>query len=222
MRQRTLTPTVSFPKWLLFLLLVALMPATLNADLIRMVNGDQYFGQVTSVDSKTVVLHSQFLGTLRLPRTSVAAVGFGIEAATNLSALPSPTNVVSQAVAPVPTNSAPRVAPGLATLGSQTNLIGQVRRQFLSDASPEANAKFDELLNGLMSGQLSMSDLRSQAQTAADQLRAAKKDLGPEAGGLLDTYLGILDHFLKDTSSEPAPSGPPTVKSRPLPGSADE
>src|SRR5579859_5515814 len=125
---------------------------SLKADLVRMVNGDQYFGHVTSVDSKTVVLQSQFLGTLRLPRGSVAALGFGLSAASNLVSMVPMTNALAVANMTNATTSLPRPGPGLAQLGAQTNLINQVRRQFLADAGPEANAKFDELLNGLMSG----------------------------------------------------------------------
>jgi hypothetical protein len=66
--------------------------------------------------------------------------------------------------------------------------------------------KFNELLGGLMSGKLSVDDIRAQAKTAADQLRALKREGGEDAGFAADTYLAILDHFLKDTAS----SGPIT------------
>ncbi len=192
------------------LLLLEAGVSRLCADQVQMVTGDQYFGHVVSVSADTVVLQSQVLGTLRLPRTKVAQVSFGTNPLTNAVAGIARTNAPYQPMISASTNALPELSPALRQLGKQTNLIGQIRRQFLADAGPEANAKFDELLNGLLSGQLNMGDLRSQAQNAADQIRSAKKDLGPEAGGMLDTYLTILDHFLKETSAESgtAPAAP--------------
>ena len=84
-----------------------------------------------------------------------------------------------------------------------TNLIQQVQTQFLSEASPEAKDKFNELVGGLLSGKLTVNDIRAQAQAAADQVRAAKRDGGDNAGLALDGYLAILDQFLSET----APAG---------------
>src|SRR5262249_39797123 len=99
------------------------------------------------------------------------------------------------------TNHSAEFSAAMRELGTQTNLIQQVRSQFLGDAGPEANDKFNEMLDGLISGKLTLNDLRAQAQTAADQLRSLKKDLGPEAGDSMDGYLTILDHFLRETSA---------------------
>jgi hypothetical protein len=65
--------------------------------------------------------------------------------------------------------------------------------------------KFNELLDGLSSGKIDMSELRAEAQTAADQLRAEKKDMGTDPTGETDLYLSILDSFLKETA--PADAG---------------
>ena len=99
-----------------------------------------------------------------------------------------------------------------------------MQKQFLSGAGPEANNKFNELLGGLMSGKLSVDDIRAEAKSAADQLRALKREGGEEAGFATDAYLAILDHFLKET----APSGSATnapgtsPKSTPAPTQPDE
>lgn len=81
----------------------------------------------------------------------------------------------------------------------------------LSD-SPEAANKYTEMVNGLMSGKLNLNDLRRDAKSSADQLRALKRDLGPEVGDSLDMYLQVLDGFLKESGSAPA-----TSKSAPPP-----
>jgi hypothetical protein len=191
-------------------ILVALSVFSAPADQVRMSNGDQYFGHVVSVDSGTVVLQSPVLGELRLPRAKVSFLTFGTTpAASAAAAMPTPA-LPSQAR----TNSA-AAGMALSGLGKQTNLIARVRSQFLAGAGPEANAKFDELLTGLMSGQLSMSDLRTQARAAAAQLQAAKKELGPEAGDMLDSYMAILDRFLKESDSETAPALAPAPQPQP-------
>ena len=77
-------------------------------------------------------------------------------------------------------------------MGAHTNLIRQVQKQFLTDAGPEANKKFDELLSGLMSGKLTVDDLRAEARSAADQLRALKRDPGEDSSFAADAYLAIL------------------------------
>jgi hypothetical protein len=111
-----------------------------------------------------------------------------------------------------PTNAAPNLSPAFHQLGANTNLIQQVQKQFLSGAGPEANTKFNDLLGGLMSGKLSVDDIHAEAKTAADQLRALKREGGEEAGFATDAYLAILDRFLKET----APSAGPTT-SAPVP-----
>jgi len=117
-----------------------------------------------------------------------------------------------------PTNAAPNLSPAFHQLGANTNLIQQVQKQFLSGAGPEANAKFNDLLGGLMSGKLSVDDIRAEAKTAADQLRALKREGGEEAGFATDAYLAILDRFLKETapSAGPATNAPaPSAKAMP-------
>ena len=199
-------------------------PIRLQADQVEMQNGDRYAGHVLSLNTNTVVLQSEVLGTLRLPRGKVAGITFGAAPAINSSRPPSPTNGLVRMPSRTSTNAAPKLSPALRQLGANTNLIQQVQKQFLSDAGPEANNKFNDLLGGLMSGRLSVDDIRAQAKTAADQLRALKREGGEDAGFAADTYLAILDHFLMDT----APSGPITnspgasPKSTPGPTPPDE
>ena len=170
-----------------------------QADQLEMQNGDRYVGHVLSVNSNTVVLESGVLGTLRLPRNKVAAITLDPGSATRSPAPSAATN----AVAAAPAKPAADLSPALRQLGAHTNLIQQVQKQFLAGAGDGANAKFNELLDGLMSGKLSVADIRAQASTAADQLRALKRDGGDDAGFGIDSYLAILDRFLKET----APAG---------------
>jgi uncharacterized protein len=190
----------------------------LLADQIEMQNGDRYAGHILSLNTNTIVLQSDVLGTLRLPRAKVAVITLGTAPATTSPALHSPINAQVRSPAAVPANAATNPHPALRQLGVSTNLIQQVQKQFLSGAGPEANDKFNELLGGLMSGNLSVDDIRAEAKSAADQLRALQRESGEDAGFAVNAYLTILDHFLKETAptrsttNAPAPSPKATAK----------
>ena len=191
----------------------------LSADQVELQNGDRYIGHVLSLNSNAVVLQSEVLGTLRLPRSRVAVITLGPGSTTNSLALPLRANAQTPLRSPAPANVASNLSPALTGLSTSTNLIQQVQKQFLNGAGPEANTKFNELLGGLMSGKLSVDDIRAEAKTAADQLRALQRESGEDGGFAANAYLSILDHFLKETASSagspsnapaPSPSAKPT------------
>ena len=176
------------------LLLTAL---AVTADQIEMQNGDRYFGRLLTFTNDTLVLQSDLLGTVRLPRAKVASVVLGSAAITNLARVPAQTNQQHL-------GAPPAIEPGMTISGAvrqpmDTNIIREVQQQFLSGASPEANQKFNELAGGLLSGKLNVSDIRVQAAAAADQLRKLMHDSGDDAGAF-DGYLTILDNFLRETA----------------------
>ena len=61
-------------------------------------------------------------------------------------------------------------------------------------------------INGLMSGKLNLNDIRSQAKASIDQINELKRDLGPEAGDALDSYLSILQNFVDESAPAPKPA----------------
>jgi hypothetical protein len=185
--------------------------AALRADVLEMQNGDRYSGQVLALSADTVVLHSEILGKINVPRSKVASLTFGTNAAAARAAskptLPSPnppTATSSNALDSLHLD----LSAALGQLGGDTNFIGQIRQQMFA-GNPEAAGKFDELVSGLFSGQLNVNDVRRQAESSAAQLRALKRDLGPEADDALDGYLKILDAFVKEAAAEPANQTPP-------------
>jgi hypothetical protein len=199
------------------------------ADQIEMQNGDRYVGKVLSVTTNTVTFQSEVLGTVNLPRGRVANITLATGAAATNSVPAALTGQqrgalqrqsIQQGSAPALTNG--NLSSAFRELGSNTNFIKDIQSQFLSGAGPEANAKFNDMLADLMSGKLNVSDIRSQAQVAANQLRAAKKDLGGDETGVLDEYLAILDKFVQETAPA-VPSvktNPPVLK--PKPAATDE
>ena len=163
-----------------------------SADQVVMQNGDRYNGKVVSVSPTNVVFQSDLLGTVNLSRTKVANLTMGL-------VTPATNSVVAT---PAPkTNGAPDLSAALRQIGSQSNLANQVRAQFLATASPEANQKFDQMLNDLGTGKMSIADLRAQARDAANQLRALEKEAGEDSTGTMGLYLSILDNFLAETES---------------------
>src|SRR6266702_4560980 len=68
----------------------------LRADQVETQSGDRYVGKVLSVNADTLVLQSEVLGTVRLPRAKVAQIILGTNAPAvspvlPASALPHPT-----------------------------------------------------------------------------------------------------------------------------------
>ena len=89
--------------------------------------------------------------------------------------------------------------------GANSKTVAQGQEQVLSRAAPEAADKFDELLGGLISGQLSLDDLRGQAASSVKNIQDARGELGPETALVLDGYLTILQNFLNETEPPPVP-----------------
>jgi len=201
--------------------LVLFASAQLHADQVEMQNGDRYFGKVLSLTNDTLLLRSEVLGTVRLPREKVARVGLGAAPLTNLTTLPILTDREPGAPAPAATNSSSDISVRLRQLGTDSLLMKQVQSQFLSGADPEVKDKFNELFGGLLSGKLNVSDIRAEAQSAAERLRGARKDLGNESGFMIDSYLAILDHFVRETALSP-PSSPAVSPPKPKPAPAAE
>ena len=178
-----------------------------RGDQVQMQNGDRYFGRVLSLNTNTLVLQSDVLGSVRLPRGKVALITLGTATPTNAAgAMGAPNNRPA-----APTNAVLDLSASLRDLGANTNFIRQVQAQFLGDAGPEANNKFNEMVGGLMSGKLTLNDIRTEAKSAAAQLRDLKRDLGDDAGWALDGYLAILENFLRETAPPPSVSATNTA-----------
>jgi hypothetical protein len=103
--------------------------------------------------------------------------------------------------------------PDLRQITKDTNAVQQVETDLLGGATPEVKEKYAAMLSQLASGKMTMSDIRAQAKAAMDQMRAYKKELGPEADAALDNYMVILEKFLKE-----APGSDDKVTLSPTPG----
>jgi hypothetical protein len=179
------------------------MALSLRADQLQMLNGDHYTGKILSLSSNSIVFESDVLGKVTLSREKVAAMNFGVNAATNTPTAP---RIVTA------TNRLVRANTNLATAlrnGTNTATIEQIRQQMLTGTTPEANQKYDEVLGGLMSGKLGVNDIRDQAKTAIGQINKLKQEMGPQADPMLDAYLDILEKFVNEAE--------PAAPTKPLP-----
>ncbi len=189
-----------------FLAIFFLAMTSLRADQVLMQNGDQYFGTVSILTTNTLILQSDVLGTVLLPRAKLASITFSTHVPSRVAEGTVPARAPVAAVST--TNIPAEVPASLRKLAAHTNLIQQVQSRFLADAGPEANAKFNELMNGLTSGKLSITDLRAEAKKSVEQLRELQRGLGEDTSSSLDAYLSILDHFLKETPASSTTNTP--------------
>jgi len=195
--------------WVLFCAL--LTTSSLRADQLQMVNGDHYAGKILSLNSNSIVFESDVLGKVTLPREKVASMSFAAGTAANAA-----TNAAVASRVVTATNRFVRSSTNIAAAlrnGTNAATLEQVRQQMLTGTTPEANQKYDELLGGLMSGKLSVNDIRTQAKTGIAQINKLKQELGPQADPMLDAYLEILQNFVND--AEPAPPAKPALPAPP-------
>jgi len=171
-------------------LLILLLGATLLsletfracADEVQMRNGDRYTGKVILLNADELLLQNEVLGTLKLPRAKVSGIVLGVGLEADLNRPRTATNTPGSTSNAIPEMVSSSRVPGA---GSITTLP-QTPTQILEGAGPEARAKFNEMLSGFLTGKLSVEDIRAEARSAAEQLRALQGDLGEEAGFALN------------------------------------
>lgn len=177
--------------------LMAVLCSAGRADVVELVNGDRYSGTVMSVTMTNLTLRSSVQGTITLPREKLASINFGEAAA-------KPAVSALKSSGPPSEGGIAALAQQLLGSGKATNRSDQIAKQLLENAGPEAKQKYNEMLKGLLSGSLTLGELRKQAQQTINEVEQAKEELGPEASDLLDGYLSILQRFVQ----EPAPETP--------------
>lgn len=186
---------------ILFALGIAMAPLIpLRADLLNLANGDRYVGHVELVNQTEVHLKSDVVGLVKIPRDKVVSIYFG-------------TNQPSASVA---------IKTELPKNEFDPKAIEQVQREFLTTATPEANAMFQEMVQGLASGKLSVDDLRAQARDSLKQLRDLQAEIGEEDDNpLLQSYVGILERFI-NAGTNRAKTAAPKVAIPPPPKLDDD
>jgi hypothetical protein len=175
------------------------MTLAARADQVNMQNGECYIGKVVTLSNETVVVQSEVLGTLKVPRSKIASITFGTNAVP--ATVQTPVVASAQPTRPPSTNTSADLTTAIQQLRADPNAMRQIEQQILAGADPQAKEMFNQMMGGLMNGSLNLGDIRTQAKSAADQLRTAKKELGDDAGFAVDGYLAVLDSFLRETAS---------------------
>lgn len=211
------------------LLSLATAVVSAKADSLELINGDHYQGTVISVTQSNVLFQSDILGSISLPCNKVAQINLG-------AVTPFLAKNVTNSVA----SNAPPIGPSLVLQGPQSaasapgavpqndavigqmrrqgldpNLVNAVQQQVFGQGNPAAAQKFNELMGGLMSGKFSVTDIRAQAQDSIQQIKDAKRQLGPEIGDSLDGYLTILQDFVNETATNTTLTASPPPASAP-------
>ena len=168
-----------------------------SADVVQTTAGDRYVGSIVAFTNGSLVFKNDVVGVIKIPRARLAQVSFGSVDATNAP----PAHIVTSSKSNTLVVADNDTQKALSQLPWHTNLINGIQAKFLAEAGPEANEQFTKMVNGLLSGQLSVSDIREQAAKAATELREARKDLGEDSTMMVDSYLAILDRFLANSGS---------------------
>jgi hypothetical protein len=169
-----------------------------RADTLNLINGDRFIGLVQLVNESEVQIKSEVVGLLKVPRDKVASIYFG----TNRPPIDLGFGAQSEQSIPLKEKIDPKA-------------VDQVQKEFLGTATPEANAMFTELVQGLSSGKLSISDIRKQAADSLKELRELQAEVGEDADNpLLSGYVGILEKFIRAGETN-KPAAKPTEKPAP-------
>ena len=206
---------------LIILLAIPALPA--RCEILLLNNGDQYRGTVLGMNASNVIFQSEIQGRVFLPRNKVAQIILNeavvAKAATNAAVKPGAGAVV---MAGPPTAagspSGDSVTEEMRKQGIDPKIINEIQGEIFGKTSPQAAAKYNELMSGVLTGRLGVQDIRAEAQKTINQVKAMKKDLGDDAGDLLDGYVAILEKFVADSEdsgnqvaapAKPAPAPAP-------------
>jgi hypothetical protein len=207
--------------WSLVLVTSAALP--LWADTVELANGERLQGKVLSLDAQKLEIESESLGKLTVPREKVAAIALG-DRKLPAAAAPAPIGAGTAPAAPSLTGELERLLGGAKGGGTPApQSLEEILKQLQGEgttpeqlgnlkdmkdlqkampllANPDVQAYFNKTVGGLMTGKLSVEDVRQEAIRVRQELKEAVKDLGPETEQAVGMYLRILDHFIQDAA----------------------
>jgi monoamine oxidase len=192
-------------KWFACLLAAPVLMFQAGADVVLCENGDRYTGRVILVTESEVRLVNEIQGRMVVPRDKVQQITF---------------ERIASPAATAPGLEAPAaVDPSAPALPLDPSAVQQVQREILGTANPEANQMFQEMIQGLASGKMNVGDIRLQAQDVLNQVREMQRELGDDdTAGLLNSYVSILENFVRASTNAPAPRQPSSISAQPKPG----
>ena len=202
-------------------------PVTARGDRLQLANGDEVEGELLEMSADQVKFRHAILGTFTVPRHQIHAIELGkqrgnerIMADGSQAPAETPEEVIDRLVNPNVNPGAVRkmekgrkrhataqgVVEQLREEGVDAKTMGQLHAMLPGFGSPEVQKHFQDRVTGLMSGSLTINDIRNEAIDVRDQLKELMDDLGP-GGEALGGYYGILDGFIQKTD----PNAPLTL-----------
>ena len=211
-----------------------------HADRLQLANGDEIEGDLIEMKDGVIKFRHAILGTFTLPRDQVHAVEMGKERggerimADGSKAPPeTPEEVMDRLINPEMNR---RAVEELSKTGKKhatpEGAIEQLRREGVDGqtmnmlhgllpgfGSPKVQSHFEDRVTGLMTGSLTVNDIRDEAIEVRGQLKELMDELGP-SGQALQGYYGILDGFIEKTDPKKPmrPSGIAPLAPTPIPG----
>ncbi len=215
------------------------LPLTASADRLQLANGDEIEGELLEMSGDQVKFRHPILGTFTIPRNQIHAIELGQERGGNRimadgSEAPpeTPEEVIDRLVNPdlnpgaikkLEKGSKHHATPQdaveqLRQEGVDAKMMSQLHAMLPGFGSPVVQQHFEDRVTGLMSGSLTINDIRNEAIDARDQLKELMDDLGP-GGEALRGYYGILDGFIEKTDPKAPLSVPgiPPLSPKPIP-----
>ncbi len=211
------------PERLILAVLISLANLSLvQADRLQLSNGDEIEGDLIEMSGNTIKFRHSVLGELTVPRDRVHAVELGKERGgkrimSDGSEAPpeTPEEVMERLINPnLNEGSLKEIGKNAKRHPSPEDAVEQLRREGVSGktmsqlhgllpgfGSPKVQDHFQDRVTGLMTGSLTINDIREEAIDVRDQLEELMEELGP-SGEALRGYHGILDGFIQKTDPE--------------------
>ncbi len=222
-----------------FALALLCLPVTVRGDRLQLSNGDEIEGELLEMSGDQVKFRHPILGTFTIPRYQIHAIELGQERGGNRimsdgSEAPpeTPEEVIDRLVNPDLNAAAVKqlekgskrhptpqdVVEQLRKEGVDAKMMSQLHAMLPGFGSPVVQQHFEDRVNGLMSGSLTINDIRNEAIDVRDQLKELMDDLGP-GGEALRGYYGILDGFIEKTDPDTPRKVPgiPPLTPKPIP-----
>tara|TARA_R110002049_G_scaffold72490_6_gene187406 strand:- start:98777 stop:99646 length:870 start_codon:yes stop_codon:yes gene_type:complete len=224
-----------FPVRMIALMLVVTPMPLATADRLQLSNGDEIQGDLLEFSDGQIRFRHTILGEFNIPRGEVHAIELGPKRggkrlmADGTPAGPeTPEEVIDRLVNPeLDTDAVKDLEKGAKRVATPQDAVEQLRREGVDGktmgqlhnllpgfGSPEVQDGFRARVEGLMSGSLTIDDIRNEAIDARGQLKELMDDLGP-SGAALNGYYGILDGFIKKTDPN-QPLAPPGIAPQPI------
>ncbi len=197
---------------------------TVRAEIIELENGDIIQAELLQVTEKTLRIRHEIFGEVDIPRARVHAIVMRDPKSGNTKKLKpdgseaeqeTPKQIIDRLVnKDFGPRSIKELEQGAKRQMTPRDAVEQLRREGVDPelkrslhmmlpgfGTPEVQGYFNNRVDGLMKGSLSIQDIRKDAIGARDQLREIMDDLGQD-GAALQGYFSILNNFIEKTRPE--------------------